>query len=126
MGLVLAVERGKAISSQVNGCVVSSENIDLYEKKMYFCGVEYFKNIIMTVVSTKEFASNQEKYFDLAMTEEIFVKRDNMMFLVTTVNDTKKKYLEPDDDLRRAITADEFLEKALVIVDKLDKIYLNK
>ena len=36
------------------------------------------------------------------------------------------KVLEPDEDFYRAISADEFLEKALVIVDKLDKIYLNK
>ena len=37
----------------------------------------------------------------------------------------EKKYLEPDNDFRRAITADEFLERALVMVDKLDKIYLK-
>ena len=36
------------------------------------------------------------------------------------------KVLEPDEDFYNAISADEFLEKALVIVDKLDKIYLKK
>ena len=79
----------------------------------------------MTVVSSKEFISNQEKYFDIALNEQVYVRResDNIMFIITR---DKKNYLEPDDDLRRAITADEFLERALVIVDKLDKRYLNK
>jgi len=72
----------------------------------------------MTVVSTKEFATNQEKYFDLAIDEEIFVKRGDMMFLVSRVYDNKpKKRLKPDDDLRRAITMDELLEKVLVDID---------
>ena len=61
----------------------------------------------MTVVTTKEFNANQEKYFDLALNEEIFVKRDNIMFIVTRVSDKKKKYLKPDDDFRRAISMDE-------------------
>ena len=79
----------------------------------------------MTVVSSKEFANNQEKYFDIALNEQIYVQResDNVTFVLSR---EEKKYLEPDDDLRRAISADEFLEKALVIVDKLDKIYLSK
>jgi len=61
----------------------------------------------MTVVTTKEFNANQEKYFDLALNEEIFVKRDNVMFIVTRASDKKKKYLKPDDDFRRAISMDE-------------------
>ena len=43
------------------------------------------------------------------------VKSDNIMFIVTR---DKKKYLEPDDDLRRTITVDEFFERVLVIVDE--------
>jgi hypothetical protein len=27
----------------------------------------------MTIVSSKEFASNQEKYFDLALNEQVFI-----------------------------------------------------
>ena len=62
----------------------------------------------MTVVSSKEFMSNENKYFDMAMTEEIFVKRDNVVFVFTRVNENKeKKRLKPDDDLRRAISLDE-------------------
>ena len=60
----------------------------------------------MTVVSSKEFISNGDKYFELALNEEIFVKResDNILFIVKR---DKKEYLEPDEDLRRAISGNE-------------------
>ena len=77
----------------------------------------------MTVVSSKEFATQQDKYYELALNEQVYIKKGDNMFIVTVANDKKKKYLEPDDDLRRAITADEFLEGALEIIDK---IYANK
>ena len=64
----------------------------------------------MTVVSTKEFNANQEMYFDLAANEQVYIQREDCMFIVKLANyPKKKKYLEPDDDLRRAITMDEFL-----------------
>jgi len=63
----------------------------------------------MTVVSTKEFNTNQEKYFDMALDDEIYIQRGDCLFIVTRVNGHEKKYKEPDDDLRRAITMDEFL-----------------
>jgi hypothetical protein len=65
----------------------------------------------MTIVSSKEFAINQNQYFDLAMTEQVLVQRDNIMFMVTMANEIEKKYLEPDDDLRRAITAEELKKR---------------
>ena len=66
----------------------------------------------MTVVSSKEFAINENKYFDMAMNEQVYVQRDNIMFIVTRANENKKKKrLKPDDDLRRAITFDELLER---------------
>ena len=77
----------------------------------------------MTVVSSKEFTTNHDKYFKLALNEQVYIRKGNNMFIVTIANDKKKKYLEPDDDLRRAITMDEFLERALVMVDELDKKY---
>lgn len=64
----------------------------------------------MTVVSTKEFVANQEKYFDMALSEQIFIRRDNMMFVVARVNEKKKRF-KPDDDLRKAITFDALLER---------------
>ena len=36
----------------------------------------------MTVINSKEFAINQEKYFDLALNEQVCVQRDNNMFLI--------------------------------------------
>lgn len=30
----------------------------------------------MTVVSSKEFVTNQNKYFDMAMREDVFIQRD--------------------------------------------------
>ena len=66
----------------------------------------------MTVVSSKEFAINEDKYLDLAMNEQVFVQRDNITFVVTRSNaNKKKKRLKPDNDLRRAISMDDFLEK---------------
>jgi len=60
----------------------------------------------MPQVREKEVVTNQEKYFDKNMFPAV----------------SKSEYdeiLEPDDDLRRAITADEFLEGALKIIDKI-------
>jgi len=50
----------------------------------------------MTVVSSREFASNQEKYFDMALNEQIYVQRerDNVMFILTTANDNDDFDLE--------------------------------
>jgi len=74
----------------------------------------------MTVVSSKDFAANQEKYFDLALDEQVFVKRGENIFLLISknVNDMNiyheasvyEEVLEPDDDLRSAISAKELLE----------------
>ena len=73
----------------------------------------------MTVVSSKEFAINDDKYFDLAMKEQVFVQRDNIMFIVTRANENKKKKrLKPDNELQRAITGDELLERVYVSLDK--------
>jgi len=78
----------------------------------------------MTIVSSKEFMSNENKYFDMAMTEEIFVKRENMLFVVTRVDENRpKKRLKPDDDLRRAITMDELREGVL---EDIHQFYKNK
>ena len=64
----------------------------------------------MTVVSSKEFASHQDKYFDLALNEHVYVKResDNIMFIVAR---DKKEYSVPDDDLCSAITIDDVFDK---------------
>ena len=78
---------------------------------------------IMTVVSSKEFITNEDKYFDLAMNEQIYVKRNNVTFIVTRAAEKKKNRLKPDDDLRNAITDKELLERVYV---SLDKFFVDK
>jgi len=43
---------------------------------------KYLKYNTMTVVSTKEFVTNQNKYFDLALNEQVIIQRGNNMFVV--------------------------------------------
>ena len=83
----------------------------------------------MTVVSSTEFATNQEKYFDLALEEQVFIQKGDNMFLLIYKNvDDRNSYhdasvyeeiLEPDDDLRRAISIDAFREKVHELIDRL-------
>ena len=83
----------------------------------------------MTVVSTKEFNSNQEKYFNMAIDDKVFVKRGDYLFhLVCSNIDAVKEQavLESDDDFHRAISAKEFREKLTVVLDRIDKKYANK
>jgi len=78
----------------------------------------------MTVVSSKEFVINEDKYFDLALNEQVYVQRNNIMFIVTRANENKKKNrLKPDDHLRRAITFDELLERTY---EDIHKLFENK
>jgi hypothetical protein len=75
----------------------------------------------MTVVSSKEFVSNQKRYFDLAVNEKLLIKRGkNVFHLICTNVDTNEEqaYLQPDDDLRNAITMDELLERTYGAIDK--------
>ena len=85
----------------------------------------------MTVVSSKEFATNQSKYFDLAVKEDVRIKRGRNIFYlryepVEKINISEQPIFEPDDDLRRAITMDEFKERALVMVEKIHNMYARK
>jgi len=82
----------------------------------------------MTVINSKEFISNQSKYFNLAVSEDVCIKRGRNMFYlihkpVEKINIPEQPILEPDDDLRRAITADELLER---IYDDIDKKFANR
>ena len=57
----------------------------------------------MTVVSNKVF-TYRKKYFDLSVNEEVFFRGDNSV-------KNERAHLEPDEDLRRAITGDELKKK---------------
>ena len=69
----------------------------------------------MTVVSSKEFITNQKKYFDLAVNEEVFIKRGKNIFhlVCTTVDETVDEiiYHEPDEDFYSSITIDELQKR---------------
>ena len=69
----------------------------------------------MTVVSSKEFATHQRKYYQLAVNGRVAIKRGkNLFYLVHEPAKTQypeQPVLEPDDDLRKAITADELIRR---------------
>ena len=76
----------------------------------------------MTVVSTKEFNTHQERYFDLAVNDgQVVIKRGENMFhlICKPVAKNEKVYFEPDDDFYDSISMDELLEKTYEIIDKI-------
>jgi len=81
----------------------------------------------MTVISSREFATNQNKYFNLAVNEEVFIKRGNNVFHLICKSDdntTKRRvYYEPDEDFYRSITKDVLLKG---IHEDIDKFFANK
>ena len=80
----------------------------------------------MLVISMREFRANQGKYLDLVRDgEEVILKsRDQGSFALTSIAEyttliPKEYILEPDDDLRRAITGEELLNRLIPRVEKL-------
>ena len=76
----------------------------------------------MTVISSKEFASRPKKYYNLALNEQVVIKRGKNEFYLTNKPLPVETYpeqpiLEPDDDLRRAITMDELRERTYKVID---------
>ena len=64
----------------------------------------------MEVVSSREFATHQDKYFDMAVNHDICIKKGQNMFRIIYEPLVEEQVvLQPDDDLRRAITGDELL-----------------
>ena len=55
----------------------------------------------MTVVSTKEFNTNQKMYFDLAINDKVFIKRGKNIFIVTSIN--SNDYDDYSTDLAEAM-----------------------
>ena len=59
----------------------------------------------MRVISSSELRNNMKKYLDLAVNEKIVIQRGkNETFVLT-----RKDYLEPDEDLKRAVSAQDLL-----------------
>ena len=57
----------------------------------------------MTIVSSKEFVSNEDKYFDLAVNGNVCIKRGENMFYLSyapvEAQYPEQEILAPDDDL---------------------------
>ena len=81
----------------------------------------------MTLVTSKEFIADEDKYFDLALNGGVCIQRGDFMFHLVSAPFEKQyppqPFLEPDDDLRRAISIDEFL---VGVKDDLREIFRNK
>ena len=85
----------------------------------------------MTIVSSKEFITNQKKYFDLAVSEQVFIKRGRNTFnlMCTNVDDITIDRMvlhEPDADFFRSISMNEFKKRALAATERIDKMYAKK
>ena len=69
----------------------------------------------MTVVSTKEFSSNQEKYFDLAVNGNVCIKRGENMFYLSSApiepQYPEQPFCGDNSDLDTAISGDELRER---------------
>lgn len=48
--------------------------------------------------------NNLKKYLDLVANEQIIIQRGRNVFVLT-----KQEYLEPDEDLKRAVTAQQLM-----------------
>jgi len=76
----------------------------------------------MTVVNTKEFNTNQIRYFELAENEEVCIKQGNSMFHLMyrplEIQYPEQPILEPDNDLRSGLTKEEFKTRASEIIHK--------
>ena len=83
----------------------------------------------MTVVNSKEFATNQSKYFEMAGNEQVYIENGEDMFhLIYTKEDNntevkERVYYEPDEDFYKSITMDKLLEGVL---EDIHKFYANK
>ncbi|SEA52523.1 Antitoxin Phd_YefM, type II toxin-antitoxin system [Porphyromonadaceae bacterium KH3R12] len=81
----------------------------------------------MLVISTREFRAKQGKYLKLVKNgEEVILKsRENGSFALTPVTEYStlipKEYIlkTKDEDLKRAITGEELLERLIPRVEKL-------
>ena len=82
----------------------------------------------MTVVSSKEFATKPAKYYNLAQNEQVVIRRGKSRYHLAYTPISIETYpqqpiLEPDENLRRAITFDELLERTF---EDIHQLFANK
>ncbi len=69
----------------------------------------------MRVISSAELRSNMKKYLDLATSEQIIIQRGRKETFILQ----KQEHLEPDEDLKRAISSKELLERVIPRIEKM-------
>jgi len=78
----------------------------------------------MTVVSSQEFATHQDKYLEMAVNSDVHIQKGQKMFKIVYKPALEEQpVLEPDADFYRALSAEEFREKLMLVLDKVDKKY---
>ncbi len=78
----------------------------------------------MQVVSSREFATHHNKYLNMAMDHDIHVKMGQKMFrIIYEPIADEQPVLEPDEDLRNAITFDELRDS---VHEHIRKLYAKK
>ena len=79
----------------------------------------------MTVVSTKEFNAHQEKYFDMAVSEDVVIQRGENLFIIQSFipNNEPDIIFEPDDDFYRSIP---FEEVRVSVLDHIHNLFANQ
>jgi len=75
----------------------------------------------MTVISSNEFVAHQEKYFDMALRENLIVQNGKNRFIVQNFVPFEEPDMifEPDDDFYRSISMEELRSSAHEHIHKL-------
>jgi hypothetical protein len=70
----------------------------------------------MTTISNSEFMAHPERYFDMAVNQDVRIQKGHQMFYIVYAPPAREQntreeqpLLAPDDDLRNAITGEELL-----------------
>ncbi len=82
----------------------------------------------MRTISNREFIANPDLYLGMANEQEVRIRRGRRVIRLVSVPPVEKQpLLEPDEDLRRALSGEEFRKSALEIVEKVHrKFYGNE
>jgi hypothetical protein len=73
----------------------------------------------MRTISNREFTANPDLYFGMASTQDVRIRKGRQTFrLVRELPVTRQPVLQPDDDLRNAITAEELLKRIHEDIDR--------
>lgn len=81
----------------------------------------------MKTISNREFVANPEMYLALARLQAVRIRRGRQIFHLTCEPPTPPQpTLAPDDDLRRALSAEEFREKLAATMMRVDAKYARR